>query len=188
MLTRRRGFTLAELLIGLAILLLLGAVLLPQLVGRVRQGSAAAVAASLDAAVQGIHTFRQDVGRYPADLSLLSAMPASGARDACDGLIPPGFYERWRGPYLQRTVTASGIPIGSSTLAPALRRDPAAASPAAPAGLLLLDVAGVDSVVAAELERRFDPDYHLGAGTIRWVSAPGTGQGVLTYALPVRGC
>lgn len=101
---RRRGFTLMEILLVLAILVILGA-----LVGvgfsRVRQNalidSAKAQISNLESAVK---VYQIDVGRYPGGDSGLEALLAPPS-DAPQG--------KWRGPYLEGVTQLPLDPWGN---------------------------------------------------------------------------
>ena len=180
------GMTLVEVVVGMTIVALLAAVLVPQVLGRLGGGQAAALVTNFDGLRRALLAFRGDTGRYPQRLSLLSTPIVVGSEDACGAPIPdPG---TWKGPYLDRAITpAAGIPVGSATIADSLRRDPGSATIANPVGTLTIAVARVDHDVASQVEASFDGDGNLGAGTVQW-SATGDGQGELRYALVIRGC
>jgi general secretion pathway protein G len=91
---RRRGFTLMEILLVLAILVILGA-LVTVGYSKIRQNalidSAKTQISTLEA---GVELYQIDVGRYPSGDSGLEALYIQPS-DA-----PPG---KWRGPYLKGT-------------------------------------------------------------------------------------
>lgn len=165
----------------------LGAVLIPQVSRRQRDGHAAAISTSVSAVRSAILEFRKGVGRYPSRVEHLSTLPVAGTTDLCGRNVPVTWSAVWKGPYLQQVVTAAGVPIRDATLQNTLRRDP----PTLAGGLLadlLIDVTGVDQEVADIVEAAFDPDPpNLATGTIRW-TATGGGQGTLTLVMPIRGC
>ena len=190
MLGRRRlacsGVTLVEVVVGMTIVAILAAVLVPQVIGRLSGGQAAALVTNIDALREAILAFRGDTGRYPQRLSLLATPIVASSEDTCGAPIPsPG---SWKGPYLDRAITpAAGIPVGSAIIADSLRRSPAAATSTNLVGTLTIAVAHVDEAVASQIEASVDGNGNLGAGTIRW-SATGGGLGELRYDLVIRGC
>src|SRR4051812_7443440 len=65
---RRRGFTLAEILVSVAIIAILAAAVIPTVYGRIRSARADGDIAELQALQNGILLFYRDVGRYPLRL------------------------------------------------------------------------------------------------------------------------
>ncbi|MEX2179708.1 MAG: type II secretion system protein [Gemmatimonadaceae bacterium] len=185
-LVARRGFTLAEVIVSLILIAALGAVLVPQVVQRLRDGQAAAIANNLNGIRTALLEYRKAIGRYPSQLAYLATQPTPGATDLCARNVPIDWSAMWRGPYLQQAIGASGVSVRDATILNALRREPATI----PLGLLanlFIDVTSVDQDVAEIIERSFDPTVDFAAGTIRWV-ATGGGQGTLSLVMPVRGC
>lgn len=176
---RRRGFTLIEVLVVLAVLVALAAVILPQMAGRARGGTTGALASGLTSLSDAVGAFRADVRRYPSSLVHLTTPPVVGAVDACGGSIPAQLLQQWQGPYLQRPFAASGLPAGTALILPTVTRS------AGTVAELTLRAVHVDADRAAELDAAFDGDGDLAAGAIRWSPA---GDDTLRYVIPVRGC
>lgn len=185
----RPGFTTIEVVVILAVLAVLATVTLLAVTGRgVRGGQTAALSSNLETLATGIAEFRADVRRYPSQLTYLAAPLAGGATDACGAAIPGGFASLWQGPYVSRAIPATGLPSGTSLIQTALERDPATGGPT-DVGTLFIVVQDVDEAVALALEESFDGASDFTTGTIRWVeSPPGSGRGVLRYAILIRGC
>ena len=191
MLSGRRGFSLPEILVAIAIIAALSVVMLPAVMNKLTAARAAALAETLDGINQTVQNYRGNVGRYPRFLSQLSTKPATGAVEVCAGVQPDVNINQWRGPYTSRTFTSGGTRMGDALISDTLRRVPANAS-SSPFGVAYVDVTDVDSAVAFHIETSFDGtplDY--AAGTIIWVraAAPPAGPvGKLSFAIPVRGC
>ena len=186
----RRGFTTLEILVVLAVLAILAAVVGRSVVGSVNSGRSAGLAESLAALRDGVFRYREDVRRWPTNLSYLSAQPVA-ATDLCGRTVPPGFLNGWSGPYAARTITASGIPVGDAVIQDAL--EPSVVFGIETTGTLSIVVTEVDSVVAARLEVANDGAVAAGVygtGVIRWTdTAPaGDHRGTLRYGLAIRGC
>lgn len=178
----RRGFTLIEILAVLAVLLVLAAVLLPQVAGRVREATPTAVVSTLSTAADAIGQFKADVRRYPARLEWL-ATTAGAPTDICGNAIPAGLLDRWGGPYLQRQVSA-GIPAGDATVLNVMER----ANPASTAvSSLILKAVEVTREDAETIDRQIDGVVDLGAGTVRWIDIAGSAD-TLYYHYPIRDC
>ena len=181
----RAGFTLVELLVGLMVIGLIAGAMVPQVVGRLRQGDTAVLAQNLGSLSQAVYAFQKDVGRFPGRLEYLAVQPASAVSSCPASGIST--LSRWKGPYLARQVPATGLVSGRYLIANTPRRVPASTS-AGLGGLLYFDVSGVDRAVADEMEATFDGNADLAGGTIRWVASGTAGTGTLSYAVPVRGC
>jgi prepilin-type N-terminal cleavage/methylation domain-containing protein len=182
---RQTGMTLLEVIVGLLIVALLGAVVVPQITRRQRDGQAAAIASSLGAIRTAILEFRKSVGRYPSQLAHLSTLPTAGATDLCGRVVPFVWSGVWRGPYVQRAIGSGGVLVRDAVILNAIRRNPPTS--ATTLADLLLDVTNVDQSVAEIIDQNLDPTLDLNAGSVQWVST-GSGQGTLTLAMPIRGC
>jgi len=91
--TRRRGFTLLELLVVMVIIGLLAGIVAPQYFAQIGKSSTKVARAQIEALGQALDQYRIDVGRYPTPEQGLAAL-----REA-----PPNV-PQWRGPYLKRDV------------------------------------------------------------------------------------
>ncbi len=87
---RTHGFTLIELLIVMLILGLLGALVGPQMFGKVGKSRQRAAKAQISLFETALDTYRLDVGKYPAAIEALRTNP--------------GDANRWDGPYLPKDV------------------------------------------------------------------------------------
>src|SRR5688572_18921904 len=112
---RDRGLTLIEILIAMTIVVALAAVLYPTVVGQLRRGQVTALGNQLDNLRQSLANYRQNVLFYPSVLSQLTTQPVAGATDICGTPLPPANLARWRGPYLNRSVTGD-FPVGEATV------------------------------------------------------------------------
>lgn len=178
------GFTLLEVAVALAIVALVAGFIVTRMVGRTVDGEAAALSRNLASIGEAVTAFRNDVRRYPSQLTYLSSKPAAGpsTTDSCTNPIPARFLALWRGPYTERAISASGTPSGTSTIQNTLTRVGVPSDT-----VIRISVQGVDQGVAQLVDRSFEASTSLSAGTVQWVDAGG-GRGTLTYDLPVRGC
>ena len=170
----------------LAVVVMLGAVVITQVVPRMTQGQAAILARTLGSITDALHAYRGDLGRYPYKLSYLSAPPTGTVRDACNQTVSD--VSQWKGPYVDRTFPATGL-----TVARALVRDTIVRSPATipvsgvKFATVSVQVRNVDQGVATEIENAFDGNANFTNGAIRW-TAGAAGQGTLELVVPIRGC
>jgi len=105
---RRRAFTLAEVLVSLALIAMLAAVLTPTIRGRMQDSYEDALIAEFDNLASAITAYRQDVGHYPPFIDYLSQL-RSPALDRCGVPLSAAAKANWRGPYITRQVINTGI-------------------------------------------------------------------------------
>jgi prepilin-type N-terminal cleavage/methylation domain-containing protein len=180
----RRGFTLTEMLVVLAVVLTLAAVILPHVAPRARDATATAAISTLTTAADAIGQFKADTRRYPGRLQWLS-QPSGSPVDICGNPIPGGLLARWAGPYIQRQVVGTGIPAGDALVLDVLERaDPAST----PVSTLVLRATGLTATDAERIEAAIDGNDDLDGGAVRWVDAPAPAPDTLYYHMPIRGC
>ena len=181
---RRRGFTAVEILVALAIVAVLSAIVVPEVVGRVRESRQSALSQTFFGLSQGIAEYKKAVTRYPSRLSLLTVAPGAGATDACGDTLSLANKNNWRGPYVSRQLLATGTRMGDAQISDTLFRT---ADP--PPTYLYIRATGVDVKIAEGLEAELDgtsvnPTI---TGTIR-TDPPVAEQVVLNYSIPISGC
>ena len=179
----RRGFTLAEVLIALAIAATLAAVLFPAMAAQLRRGQSAATASALSNLRDAMVAYRGNVLDYPRTLSQLTNALVVGATDACGNVVSAAQRAAWRGPYLTQNISGNA-PVGDGTALDTLIRNPATDAAVA-AGTLILRVINVDSTVARDVDGQFDGTFNFASGTILWNS---TGFDTLKFNILIRGC
>ena len=107
---KRRGFTLAEVLVTLSIIAIMAAVLLPALNSQIGKGDAGRVASDLTNIQTGAQAFLSDVHRYPGSLTHLTNIIATNQNDLQGNAYPSTLVAKWKGPYVQKdAVSPSGI-------------------------------------------------------------------------------
>lgn len=194
---RRTGFSMVEVLVSLAIIAIMTATIVPGIVGKMRDARRSALSQTLLAISQGAAEYRKAVTRYPPTLTVLTVAPVAGVTtDACGGsnYLSVGNANNWRGPYLSREMLANGLRMADGVIQNPLRRVASGT-----AAYLLIDVSGVETIVATDLEDEFDGSpVNAAAGTIRYTTlalpAPSTvgaanpGTVNLSYSIPIAGC
>lgn len=194
LLTERRGSTLIEVLATLAVITILAAALVPSVAGirdASRVAEAARVLEDLAVAIADHDTnggsFHLHVKRYPAKLEHLTRPIVAGDENSCSRGYTTGdiFPPKWQGPYFNRVITASGIPLGIGILQNDLvRDDPFTVQ----ASRLKIQVSEVTIDDARALDTRFDLGDGQASGTIQWGGAELDGLITLSYAIVVYGC
>ena len=99
----RLGFTLVEIVTAVIIVAALTAVTIPVFMQRSRAARADAIVSELENLRTSLLLFYNDVGRIPARLDYLYAMPVSPF-DVCAAAIPSLNSGRFRGPYVARPL------------------------------------------------------------------------------------
>ncbi len=110
--SRARGFTLAEILVTLALMAVLAAVLLPTVAGQIMKGDAGRVVSDLQAVRSGIEQFLADVKRYPGRYSDLSKVIATTNSDALGSAYNANHVTKWKGPYITKDTTNASVETG----------------------------------------------------------------------------
>lgn len=90
---RERGFTLAEIMIVVAILGILVSIVVPRLTGRTQEAQLQTTRLQIENISTALDAFEYDNGRYPSSQEGLQAL-----REAPSGL------PNWKGPYLKKSV------------------------------------------------------------------------------------
>jgi len=108
------GFTLAEILVALALMALLAAVLLPTVAGQIMKGDTGRVVQDLDAVRVGAEQFLTDIRRYPGKYSDISKVITTANTDVLGNAYTNGMVSKWKGPYVTKDTLNSGIETGFS--------------------------------------------------------------------------
>lgn len=108
----RGGFTLAEILVALALMALLAAVLLPTVAGQVLKGDAGRVVQDLEAVRAGSERFLTDLRRYPGRYSDLSTAIATTHTDIHGNAYTNAQVTKWAGPYVTKDTLDAGVETG----------------------------------------------------------------------------
>lgn len=106
------GFTLAEILVALALIALLAAVLLPTVAGQILKGDASRVSQDLEGVRAGMSGFLADVHRYPGKYSDMSKLITITDTDINAAVYSLGLTKQWNGPYIGKDTINAVIPTG----------------------------------------------------------------------------
>lgn len=181
-----------EIIVVLVIILGLAALVTPGVVGRLDQSRVDASAESLSALTTAIHdpsrgagSFRRHVGVYPRRLTHLTRQIGTTEVNSCGVAYTSTDSAGWSGPYLNRVVPSTGVPIGIGVVQDTLVRDPTSGGTAP---VLKIRVTSVALEDAQALDTRVDGVIDGAAGAVRWGAADGEGFVTLEYLMPVKNC
>lgn len=178
---KKFGFSLAEILVAIAIVAVVAAVVIPSIGGQLRSGDESRVQQDLTNIRSGVEQFLADVRRYPKDVGQLTVIIDSTAKTGLTGgVYTPGQVKRWRGPYLTKD-SASMLKTGFDATINAAFIDTTVSS----IRYLVIRFTTFDSTNAFRLDQKMD-DGVITTGQIRWVVGTSP-NGVLSYyALPIQ--
>jgi prepilin-type N-terminal cleavage/methylation domain-containing protein len=186
----RRAFTLGEVLIGLAIIAVLGAVIYPTIAAQVNKADPEQIGSDMMAVRTAIEQFVTDVRRYPRYFNQLVKAPTAPT----DSGVTGGSYGtvevlRWGGPYFHKDAQAAlktGYSLTFDSTFKALNLgDSSLVENAANPRYLVIALA-VDSAKALAIDRLFD-DGDLTKGVFRWTVGTLSAADTLKFlALPIQ--
>jgi prepilin-type N-terminal cleavage/methylation domain len=100
----RAGFTLAEVLVTIAIIAIMAAVLLPALNNQLSKGDTSRVASDLTNLQSGVQAFFSDIRQYPSTTDELVTPLNASSTDIHGTSFQPSAIAAWKGPYVSRDV------------------------------------------------------------------------------------
>jgi prepilin-type N-terminal cleavage/methylation domain-containing protein len=175
----RRGLTLPEVLVTLAIVATLAAVLLPALNSQLSKGDAGRLSSDLVSLQTAIGAFTSDVRRFPKELTQLNTPIATNQQDLLGQTYPQSLVNRWRGPYLGKSLVSNTLPsaFGASILnAFANESD----------GVNNYVAVKFSPITASDFEKVdliIDEQASSTTGQLRWANGSGTGT---FFAVPIQ--
>lgn len=187
---RRRAFTLVEVIVALAVMLILAAVALPQLGGYLDQKrieeTATLMVGIRDALYGPATSFQSVVQANPSRLSHLATPIVNGDDDSCGGNYTGPERGRWPngGPFVNFVIDPTAglaTPIGQAQ--DVLTR--------VTGGGTWLRITWPNTVTLADaqaLDAHVDGVLNGATGTVRWTAQVGTDMATLQYDVPVSGC
>lgn len=105
---RKKGFTLIELMVVIAIIAVLAAVVAPQVFRQVAKGRAASVESFYNSVKTAATSYFSDTGAWPGSCN------NAVCNTAANGFVTGGALAGWDGPYVDRWPTATGNPFGGA--------------------------------------------------------------------------
>jgi prepilin-type N-terminal cleavage/methylation domain-containing protein len=183
---RRSGFSLAEILIALAIIATLAAVLIPTVAGQLGKSDATRAIQDVTAIRSGIEQFLSDVHRYPGRVSHLTNQITVAQRDVNTNLYTAGVVSKWKGPYLGRdTVPGSG---GYQTGFGGVVHDSLqTATFQAGVNYVTVVITGIPLAEFNRIDGEIDGTVSATTGLLRWVTGGGSGIDTVRFlAMPIQ--
>jgi prepilin-type N-terminal cleavage/methylation domain-containing protein len=195
------GFSLIEVIVSLAVLLIVAAVALPTVSGAVDQARIDATAAQLEAVRNALydpssngHAFFQEIDANAGRLSELStviiannASYATGTDDSCGDDFGNQHVNRWvaNGPFVNfRIDRNTGLPTPIGLAADSLTRIPNDDDP----GVLRINfINSVDIEDAKRLDVTIDGANGSAAGAVQWLTPSADGVVTMYYFIPING-
>jgi type IV pilus assembly protein PilE len=101
----RFGFTLAEVLVTIAIIAIMAAVLLPALNNQLSKGDTSRIASDLTNLQSGVQAFVSDIRQYPSTTDQL--VNSLSGTDINSVAFQSSAITAWKGPYLSRDVLSN---------------------------------------------------------------------------------
>jgi len=114
-LRRRVGFTLAEVLVTIAIIAIIAAAVVPAVTSQIVKGDETTVTSAISTMRTSLTTFVSDIRAFPSRLSQLTIVPTAATDTALTGQpYSAAQVSRWKGPYTTTSTFAAddSLPIG----------------------------------------------------------------------------
>lgn len=192
--SKKRGFSLGEILVAVAIMAVIAAVVIPSIGGQLNKGETGRVSSDLISIRGAVEQFLADVRRYPSAMQQLQVKP--GALAVADtGINASGMFSasqvaRWKGPYMTKdTIAARMTGYGATMMGLFKVCNASGTCTANPAGqrYLTIIMPGPTSAEALLIDAAMD-DGVLTTGQILWVTGGGgAALDTLKYlALPIQ--
>ena len=176
------GFTLAEILVALALMALLAAVLLPTVAGQILKGDAGRTVSDLQAVRGGAEQFLADIHRYPGKYSDLSKVIAVTNTDILGNAYSAGMVSKWKGPYVTKDTVNASVPTGfGGSITNAFMQ--VTNTNAVP--YVTVVITGISGPDFDKIDEQIDGVVNRTGGLLRWVSAGGV-DSTKYLAMPIQ--
>jgi len=168
---RRHGFTLAEVLVTIAIIAIIAAAIVPAVTSQIGKGDETTVTSAVNTIRTSLTTFVSDVRTFPSRLSQLTTIPVAVNDTALGGsAYTAAQIARWKGPYSTTATFAAddSLSIGMNAFLGDSLKDSlnfVVANIHFNAGSAAANVA-----LAQRIEALFESTADSTAGTIRWTN------------------
>ena len=188
-LVERAGFTFIELIVVLAIMLTIATMVTPVLLGSLDKARRDAALSIFSTFAPAVAEFETDVGEWPGQLIHLTTQISGAQADLCGenyGTFGTNSeVNRWDGPYLSRTVPATGLPVSIGRARNQLVRVPNNLFPTRLG--LIVDSVSIEDATA--IQEEYEGDDDPAANGIQWtVLSAADGLVTLGFYVPIDGC
>lgn len=183
--TRRAGFTIIELIVGLAIMLMMAAVVAPVSISALDRARIDRAAKVLENFADGIGAFKTDVKEWPGQLSQLSDPITTSQANLCGRYYNGIEAARWLGPYVNRVIPSTGVLVGIGTAENQLTQDPRGTPTD---NLIKITIPSVSEGDAILLNEVVDGDNSSSGGTVHWTAPDSRGLVTTYYYVPATRC
>lgn len=166
-LRNRIAFSLVEVLVGVTLMAVIAAIVIPTIKARFAAARGQSLARELSTLASGLQTFNNNVGTYPRFLDMLYSLSLN-TQTYCGNDFSPitmttGQQAKWKGPYVSRTITGN-YTIDGWTVVDKMTRD----NSGTPV-FLVISILSVDSDAAAAAEETLDgPGANYSSGNFKW--------------------
>jgi prepilin-type N-terminal cleavage/methylation domain-containing protein len=172
--SRRAAFTLAEVLVTVAIVAILAAVVVPAVTNQISKGDEANIASTASSVRTGITAFVSDTRKFPGRVSDLFNAIIGTNKDITVADYGTPVANKWKGPYMSGSLAAAdSMPVGLGFLRNTLKDSGFAALTS---GYVIATISGVYTDAAAlRIDSLIDNANGRTAGTVQWrpiVAAP----------------
>ena len=194
-LSRRKGFTLAEVAIAAVIIAIMAAVTAPSLVSFIDKERAQTTADKLSAIATGLAGFESAIhtgsastnNAYPGRISYLTNAITTAQFTTCHTAFTATSTAQWStsGPFLTFYIPVGGLNTPLGIIQDSVIRVPSSGGPAASPGTVALHMTGVDANDAAMLDQVVDGGDGGSAGVVQYTITGTTAD--VRYLVPVLG-
>jgi prepilin-type N-terminal cleavage/methylation domain-containing protein len=163
----RAAFTLAEVLVTVAIVAILAAVVVPAVTNQISKGDEANIASSAGSVRTGITAFVSDTRKFPGQLSDLFNAILLTDTDIKGVAYGAATAAKWKGPYMSGSLSATdSMAVGLGYFRNTLKDSGFAP---ATSGYVIATISGVCTDAAAQhIDSLIDNASTLTAGSLRW--------------------
>lgn len=107
----RRGFTMIEIVISIAIIAILLGISVPVVGGIMKEARISRAQADLDVIAKGILNLYQDTSFWPTDTSITTSVRWTHTANGLYDRPAAAQYPNWKGPYIEKTLDPSNVDI-----------------------------------------------------------------------------